>query len=640
MSHQCPILLFMVLKAAERLRTAAADLLAEVNTGAASTDELRKVLDTTRSVTAAVNAAQTAAAELIARRERHGDGGAEVLASSAGLSQREAHAQVATAAALQKVPELRDAVQAGTVPQANARRLAEAITKTGPEAVAGTAGLLAQAESMRPEQFARTAQRWIGAQQADDGTAEYLRQRARRYLKMYDTDDGMIALHGEFDKVTGTCLRNRLSRTASKLLDADKKLPESQRRKFPQCMADALQHYTTRTGAGCDQGESAASSDGAMSVSTGTGRGHAQASRSTDTANNTDHGDGSGCVCAQASRSTGAEANAGAAGTGCVCAQPSRSAGAVSSADRDDGSGCGCAQPSLSAGAEANAGAAGTGCGCARPSRSAGAVSSADRDDSSGCGCARPSRSTNSATRNSTGNTHFTGTGAANDSNDDAATGADAAGSSTGGGWVADITDDHPGRPGQTAEGGTGGDWTADITVLAHVDDATGELIAELSDGSKLPPAALDALSCNARWTGLVFDRAGDAIWRSRSRRTVTDTQWQALFATYGGCFHCGAPAGMCQAHHITPYSQGGATSLDNLIMVCWNCHHRIHHHNWQIHEHPDGSHSLHPPDDPVTQPRYGPACADDPAPQPPRTQTRTRNRDRTSARARDPALW
>ncbi|MCY4067647.1 MAG: HNH endonuclease signature motif containing protein, partial [Acidimicrobiaceae bacterium] len=128
----------------------------------------------------------------------------------------------------------------------------------------------------------------------------------------------------------------------------------------------------------------------------------------------------------------------------------------------------------------------------------------------------------------------------------------------------------------------------------------------------------------------------------SRSRRTVTDTQWQALFATYGGCFHCGAPAGMCQAHHITPYSQGGATSLDNLIMVCWNCHHRIHHHNWQIHEHSDGSHSLHPPDYSITQPRYGPACADDPAPQPPRTQTRTRtrNRDRTSARARDPALW
>ncbi|MCY4279606.1 MAG: hypothetical protein OXC59_02690, partial [Acidimicrobiaceae bacterium] len=98
-----------------------------------------------------------------------------------------------------------------------------------------------------------------------------------------------------------------------------------------------------------------------------------------------------------------------------------------------------------------------------------------------------------------------------------------------------------PDHDGADADSGTGDDagggWVADITVLAHVDDTTGELIGELSDGSKLPAAVLEELSCNARWAGLVFDRAGDAIWRSRSRRTVSDTQWQALLATYGGCF-------------------------------------------------------------------------------------------------------
>ncbi|MCY4294778.1 MAG: hypothetical protein OXC58_08105, partial [Acidimicrobiaceae bacterium] len=91
----------------------------------------------------------------------------------------------------------------------------------------------------------------------------------------YDTDDGMVALHGEFDKVTGTRLHNRLSHTANKLLNADKKLPEAQRRKFPQCMADALQHYTTRTRTGSDSNSDDASSNNA-------GCGHAQPSRSTD----------------------------------------------------------------------------------------------------------------------------------------------------------------------------------------------------------------------------------------------------------------------------------------------------------------------------------------------------------------------
>ncbi len=522
MSHPCPILLFMVLEAVERAETAAADLLAAVNAGAASTSELRRVLAATRCIAAAVNAAQTVAAELIARRERHGDGGTEILASAAGLSQRAAHDQVATAAALRQVPRLRDAVQAGDVPQANARRLADAITKTGPEAVAGDSELLAQAQSMRPEQFAKTAQRWIGAQQADGGTAEYLRQRAKRYLRIFDTDDGMVCLHGEFDKITGTRLHNRLRHTASRLLDADKKLPEEQRRKFPQCMADALQHYTTRTSPGGGQNAATANS------STGCGR------------------------------------------------------------DRRGGD--------------------------------------AETCHGAGCGCAQPPRNTDAGKAAVIGNVDSAVTGAADD--DDAN-----AGSATGG-------------------GGAAAGWVADITVLAHVDDATGELIGELSDGSKLPTAALEELSCNARWAGLVFDRAGDAIWRSRSRRTVTDTQWQALLATYGGCFHCGVPAGMCQAHHITPYSQGGATNLKNLIMVCWNCHHKIHHHNWQIEKHLDGSHSLHPPDDTATatNPRYGPAHAQEPEPPqrrkqlPARSTARPENAtQRTRTRARDPTsatLW
>ena len=537
MSHRCPILLFMMLTDARQATAAANRMRATVSAGACGLDELREALAESRAFIAAGTAFQTAAAELIAARERHGDGGVEVLASSAGLPQREAHSQVATAAALQKVPKLRDAVQAGDIPQANARRLADAITKTGSAAVAGDAGLLAQAKSMRPEQFAKTAQRWIGAQQADDGTTEYLRQRARRYLKIYDTEDGMIALHGEFDKITGTRLRNRLSHTAGRLLAADKKLPEAQRRKFPQCMADALEHCTTHP----------RHKDAAAASTRAAGLGMAPGLRMEPSCNAETRNKDAASGASTAGCGTGAAPNSNV----CECAQQPRSANSATS---------------------------------------------------SGCATCSADASLNAAD----------------------ASFEDAGSSDTG-----------------SADEGSGASWSADITVLAHVDDTTGELIAEMSDGSRLPATVLEELSCNARWTGLVFDRAGDAIWRSRSRRTVTDTQWQTLLAKHGGCFHCAAPPGMCQAHHITPYAKGGATNLDNLIMVCWNCHHKIHHHNWRIHEHADGSHSLHPPDNPATQPRYGPAHADDAAPQPPRTPNRAqKDRSRTEVRARDPALW
>ena len=121
----------------------------------------------------------------------------------------------------------------------------------------------------------------------------------------------------------------------------------------------------------------------------------------------------------------------------------------------------------------------------------------------------------------------------------------------------------------------------------------------------------LEQLSCNAKLTGVVYDRTGKPIWRTESRRTVTESQWQLLIAKWGGCFHCGANPGICQGHHIEPASRGGPTKLDNLVPACWTCHHRIHHDGWQIHKRPDGNHTLHPPD----TVRFGPARAPDHAP-------------------------
>ncbi|MCY3649433.1 MAG: HNH endonuclease signature motif containing protein [Acidimicrobiaceae bacterium] len=118
----------------------------------------------------------------------------------------------------------------------------------------------------------------------------------------------------------------------------------------------------------------------------------------------------------------------------------------------------------------------------------------------------------------------------------------------------------------------------------------------------------LEQLSCNAKLTGVVYDRKGKPIWRTESRRTVTESQWQLLIAKWGGCFHCGANPGICQGHHIEPASQGGPTKLDNLVPACWSCHHRIHHDNWWIHKRPDGWHTLHPPN----RIHHGPARAPD----------------------------
>ena len=395
----------MLIEAARRAEAAVREMLSIANDGSATTDEFRDALGISKSIVGVSSAFQASAAATVAGRERHGDGGAEVLATSAGLSRREAHSQVKTAEALRKTQKLRDAVAEGRVPLANAKRLAEAVEKTGVDAVDSDSELLAKAESMRPEQFAREARRWVTDRDGDGGESEHARQRARRCVRVWDADDGMVHLHGQFDSVTGRRIGNRLRAEAGRMFDADKKSssgPRSERRSFQQCMADALDNLTSNTGA------------------------------------------------------------------------------------------------------------------------------------------------------NSKG-----------------------------------------GKP------------IADICVVAHVDAETGRLIAELPDGVRLPQSVLEELACNARFTGVVYDTKGRPIWRAHSVRCATEAQRQMLIARDGGCFACGAHPDVCQAHHVKPVSEGGATSIDNMVLACWGCHNKIHYFNWQIHG-PTGQRTLHPPDS-VT---YGPAHA------------------------------
>jgi hypothetical protein len=57
----------------------------------------------------------------------------------------------------------------------------------------------------------------------------------------------------------------------------------------------------------------------------------------------------------------------------------------------------------------------------------------------------------------------------------------------------------------------------------------------------------------------------------ARSSRTVTPAQLTALQVRDGGCVHpgCTRTAAFCDAHHVQHWSQGGATDLSNLVLLC-----------------------------------------------------------------------
>ena len=123
------------------------------------------------------------------------------------------------------------------------------------------------------------------------------------------------------------------------------------------------------------------------------------------------------------------------------------------------------------------------------------------------------------------------------------------------------------------------------------VDETTAEVIrVEAPDGSgDLPRSVFERFACDAVWATTIFGVDGATLWHGHSVRFATPEQYTALVARDGGCVKCGADARFCEVHHLTPVNSvaRGGTNIDELALVCDDCHHQIHANNlilyWQL---------------------------------------------------------
>ena len=150
---------------------------------------------------------------------------------------------------------------------------------------------------------------------------------------------------------------------------------------------------------------------------------------------------------------------------------------------------------------------------------------------------------------------------------------------------------------------------SADITIVQHLSADGTEAFAEVAGGGVIPQSVLEEYFCNAAITGVVFSHKGVPLWHGHAKRLATKAQMNALRALYGACGGCGADMWICDGHHREPVSRGGRTDIDNMMLLCWVCHQKVHHHGWR--EVPDGRglYTIAPPE----RIRHGPAHAPDP---------------------------
>ncbi|MEO8476873.1 MAG: DUF222 domain-containing protein [Actinomycetota bacterium] len=130
----------------------------------------------------------------------------------------------------------------------------------------------------------------------------------------------------------------------------------------------------------------------------------------------------------------------------------------------------------------------------------------------------------------------------------------------------------------------------ATVVVHASLEALAGRRNVETEHGAVMPPEALQRLACDARFQVVAESEAGDAVAFGRTRREPSVAMMRQLRHRDRGCRFpgCGSAA-FANAHHIVWWSQGGATDLDNLLLICGFHHRLVHEHGWAIQRSSDG---------------------------------------------------
>ncbi|MCR1782110.1 HNH endonuclease [Nocardioides carbamazepini] len=144
-----------------------------------------------------------------------------------------------------------------------------------------------------------------------------------------------------------------------------------------------------------------------------------------------------------------------------------------------------------------------------------------------------------------------------------------------------------------------GGDATTVLVTLS-----LAQLLSDLASAGVIAGDGEEAISaqearrlaCQASIIPAVLGANSEVLDLGRRMRLFTKAQRRALRLRDRHCRAegCSIPAAWTEAHHLTPWSEGGSTDLADAISLCNHHHHRIHDHAY-IHDRlPNGDIRFH----------------------------------------------
>ncbi|MFE7606447.1 DUF222 domain-containing protein [Brachybacterium paraconglomeratum] len=96
--------------------------------------------------------------------------------------------------------------------------------------------------------------------------------------------------------------------------------------------------------------------------------------------------------------------------------------------------------------------------------------------------------------------------------------------------------------------------------------------------GGPLEPRTAERLACTGKVSLAISDVHGEILHLGRARRLASRAQRRALRLRDGTCVFAGCHQSKhLDAHHLTPWSEGGPTDLDELALLCRRHHVMVH---------------------------------------------------------------
>jgi hypothetical protein len=122
-------------------------------------------------------------------------------------------------------------------------------------------------------------------------------------------------------------------------------------------------------------------------------------------------------------------------------------------------------------------------------------------------------------------------------------------------------------------------------TSLETLLGMAGAPAAEMEFSLPISARMVERLACDCTVTRVLLGSDSAVIDVGRARRVVSGPTRRALNARDRTCQWpgCERPPSWCDAHHLVYWTRGGGTDLQNLVLLCYRHHWKVHEGNWQI---------------------------------------------------------